>query len=157
MEYSVNFYCNLLQEPENFYPAELPEFVDLLNDQGFKHVFGRDANKDILIALLNEIIPDRVIVDLRHIRNEQIPSDPETKGSVFDLYCETEDGSRIVVELQNKPQHLNSPRIWMIFLPTICRKYSSTASKTCTGTKSSLKHSNNLYATGSLKRHGLQP
>ena len=104
MEYSVNFYCNLLQEPENFYPAELPEFVDLLNDQGFKHVFGRDANKDILIALLNEIIPDRVIVDLRHIRNEQIPSDPETKGSVFDLYCETEDGSRIVVELQNKPQ-----------------------------------------------------
>ena len=104
MEYSVNFYCNLLQEPENFYPAELPEFVDLLNDQGFKHVFGRDANKDILIALLNEIIPDRVIVDLRHIRNEQIPSDPETKRSVFDLYCETEDGSRIVVELQNKPQ-----------------------------------------------------
>ena len=76
MEYSVNFYCNLLQEPENFYPAELPEFVDLLNDQGFKHVFGRDANKDILIALLNEIIPDRVIVDLSHIRNEQIPSDP---------------------------------------------------------------------------------
>ena len=54
MEYSVNFYCNLLQEPENFYPAELPEFVDLLNDQGFKHVFGRDANKDILIALLNK-------------------------------------------------------------------------------------------------------
>ena len=104
MEYSGNFYCSLLQEPENFYPAELPEFVDLLNDQGFKHVFGRDANKDILIALLNEIIPDRVIVDLRHIRNEQIPSDPETKGSVFDLYCETEDGGRIVVELQNKPQ-----------------------------------------------------
>ena len=104
MEYSGNFYCTLLQEPEHFYQGELPEFVDLLNDQGFKHVFGRDANKDILIALLNEIIPDRVIVDLRHIRNEQIPSDPETKGSVFDLYCETEDGSRIVVELQNKPQ-----------------------------------------------------
>ncbi|MBO5407026.1 MAG: PD-(D/E)XK nuclease family transposase [Bacteroidales bacterium] len=89
MEYSGNFYCTLLQEPEHFYQGELPEFVDLLNDQGFKHVFGRDANKDILIALLNEIIPDRVIVDLRHIRNEQIPSDPERKGSVFDLYCET--------------------------------------------------------------------
>ncbi|MBQ7017820.1 MAG: PD-(D/E)XK nuclease family transposase, partial [Bacteroidales bacterium] len=66
MEYSGNFYCTLLQEPEHFYQGELPEFVDLLNDQGFKHVFGRDANKDILIALLNEIIPDRVIVDLRH-------------------------------------------------------------------------------------------
>ncbi len=81
-----------------------PEFVDLLDDLGFKHVFCRDANKDILIAFLNEVIPDRVIVDLSHIRNEQVPSDPGTKASIFDLYCETQDGSRIVVELQNKPQ-----------------------------------------------------
>lgn len=43
---------------------EIGKYVDLLNDLGFKHVFVREANKDILIAFLNEIIEDRVIVDL---------------------------------------------------------------------------------------------
>ena len=80
------------------------KYVNLLDDLGFKHVFGRDENKEILIAFLNEIIPDKQIINLEHIRNEQIPSDPETKASVFDLYCETQDGSRIVVELQREDQ-----------------------------------------------------
>ena len=76
----------------------------MLNDSGFKHVFGKDANKEIIIAFLNGIITDRKIVDLEHINNEQIPFDQESKKSVFDLYCKTQDGSRIVVELQNKAQ-----------------------------------------------------
>ena len=106
MYYTENSYGSgfLLYEPVKNYQLNEPEFVDLLDDLGFKHVFCRDANKDILIAFLNEVIPDRVIVDLIHIRNEQTPLDPGTKASVFDLYCETSDGSRIVVELQNKPQ-----------------------------------------------------
>lgn len=83
---------------------EIGKYVDLLNDSGFKHVFGRDANKEIIIAFLNGIITDRKIVDLEHINNEQVPYDVESKKSVFDLYCKTQDGSRIVVELQNKAQ-----------------------------------------------------
>ena len=79
-------------------------YVDLLNDQGFKHVFARDVNKDILIAFLNEVITDRHIIDLEHIRNEQVPSDPAIKASVFDIYCKTADGSMIVVELQRDTQ-----------------------------------------------------
>ena len=86
------------------YEEQEIKFVNLLDDLGFKHVFGRDENKEILIAFLNEIIPDKQIIDLEHIRNEQIPSDPTTKASVFDLYCETQDGSRIVVELQREEQ-----------------------------------------------------
>lgn len=99
-----------MQYSNDYQPASLlmeePQlkYVDLLNDLGFKHVFCRDANKDILMAFLNEIIPDRQIIDLEHIRNEQVPSDPETKASIFDLYCETSDGSKIVVELQRESQ-----------------------------------------------------
>ena len=106
MEYLENYYeFSLYEDPAHYIQEDqIGEYVNLLNDFGFKHVFGRDVNKDILIAFLNGIIPDRVIVDLEHIRNEQIPSDPYTKGSIFDLYCETDDGSRIVVELQKKPQ-----------------------------------------------------
>ena len=83
---------------------EIGKYVDLLNDRGFKHVFGKESNKDILIAFLNEVIKDRKIVDLEHIRNEQIPQDIDSKKSIFDLYCTTDKGDRIVVELQKESQ-----------------------------------------------------
>ena len=38
-------------------------------------------------------------------QNEQIPDNIESKASRFDLYCTTDDGSRIIVELQRKEQH----------------------------------------------------
>ena len=105
MEYRQTYReMELLWEPGMNYVEQEIKFVNLLDDLGFKHVFGRDENKEILIAFLNEIIPDKQIIDLEHIRNEQIPSDPATKASVFDLYCETQDGSRIVVELQREEQ-----------------------------------------------------
>lgn len=105
MEYQQT-YSNkhLLWEQEINYDEQEIKYVNLLDDLGFKHVFGRDENKEILIAFLNEIIPDKQIIDLEHIRNEQVPFDPETKASIFDLYCETQDGSRIVVELQREEQ-----------------------------------------------------
>ena len=78
--------------------------IVFIDSHGFKHVFGREANKDVLIAFLNEIIPNRVIVDLDHLRNEQIPENRKWKKSVYDLYCRTNDGSRIVVELQSQEQ-----------------------------------------------------
>ena len=90
MEYRQTYReMELLWEPGMNYVEHEIKFVNLLDDLGFKHVFGRDENKEILIAFLNEIIPDKQIIDLEHIRNEQIPSDPATKASVFDLYCET--------------------------------------------------------------------
>ena len=79
-------------------------YVDLLTDAGFKHVFGRPANKKILIDFLNAIISDRHIVDLTYINNEQIPTIKDSKHSRLDLYCTTDDGSRIIVELQRNPQ-----------------------------------------------------
>ena len=104
---------------------EIGKYVDLLNDSGFKHVFGKDANKEIIIAFLNGIITDRKIVDLEHINNEQVPFDQESKKSVFDLYCKTQDGSRIVVELQNKAQKDNLRKFRIIIsCKDKCNNYS---------------------------------
>ena len=101
-EESVNILC----EPAIARPKKesIGKYVNLLNDTGFKHVFGREANKDIIIAFLNEIIPDRHILDIEHLRNEQIPLRINSKKSVYDFYCKTDDGSKIIVELQNDPQ-----------------------------------------------------
>ena len=97
---------DILCEPAIARPKKesIGKYVNLLNDTGFKHVFGREANKDIIIAFLNEIIPDRHILDIEHLRNEQIPLRINSKKSVYDLYCKTDDGSKIIVELQNDPQ-----------------------------------------------------
>ena len=75
-----------------------------MSDYGFKQVFGQVANKEILIAFLNEIISDRKIVDIEHLRNEQQSQGTDGKKSIYDIYCKTDDGSRIIVEMQNAYQ-----------------------------------------------------
>lgn len=97
---------NLLSEPAIVEPKleSVNKYVDLLSDIGFKHVFGREANKEILIVFLNEFLPDRKISDIEHIRNEQIPLNYKNKKSIYDLYCKSDDGSRIIVEVQHQAQ-----------------------------------------------------
>ena len=79
-------------------------YVDLLTDIGFKHVFGNPANKKLLIDFLNAVIEDRHIIDLTYGNNERIPLMKDSKHSRLDLYCITNDGTRIIVELQRYPQ-----------------------------------------------------
>ena len=79
-------------------------FAKLTNDVAFKWVFGRESNKDLLIALLNELIPDRKITDLSFCRENHLPFSGEFKKSVFDVSCRTDDGSLIDVEVQVENQ-----------------------------------------------------
>ena len=85
------------------YPP-IGRYIDLMFDRGFKRVFGKPANKDILIAFLNEVIPDRHIIDLEYLNNEKEGLSPFSKKSIFDVQCTTDDGSRIIVEVQNAKQ-----------------------------------------------------
>ena len=55
----------------------------------------------VLIAFLNEIICDKKIVDIEHLRNEQQSQGADGKKSIYDIYCKTDEGSRIIVEMQN--------------------------------------------------------
>ena len=96
-------YLNCVEEPKILYPKKksVSKYVSLLSDCGFKYVFGKIANKEIIIAFLNQVIPDRVIVDIEQLRNEQLPYLMSGKKSRFDLYCKTDDGSRVIIEMQN--------------------------------------------------------
>ena len=88
-----------IEQLEKEYP-----FVDLMLDAGFKHVFCRPANKEILLEFLNSIIPDRTIVDINYSQNEQVPENIESRASRFDLHCTTDDGTHIIVEMQRNEQ-----------------------------------------------------
>ena len=80
------------------------KYADLLDDDVFKLVFGQESSKDIMIEFLNQVIPDRRIVDLEFADKEMHPVDRSRKSSVYDMFCRTDDGSRIVVEIQRRKQ-----------------------------------------------------
>ena len=79
-------------------------YADLLNDEVFKLVFGQESSKDVMIEFLNQVIPDRHIVDLDFMDKEMRSLEPGRKNSVYDMFCKTDDGSRIVVEVQRRKQ-----------------------------------------------------
>lgn len=80
------------------------KYADLLDDNVFKLVFGQESSKDVMIEFLNQVIPDRSIVDLEFMDKEMHPVELDGKGSVYDMFCRTDDGSRIIVEVQRRKQ-----------------------------------------------------
>lgn len=80
------------------------KYADLLDDEVFKLVFGRESTKDVMIEFLNQVITDRTIVDLEFIDKEMHPIERDAKGTVYDMFCKTDDGSRIIVEVQRRKQ-----------------------------------------------------
>ena len=51
------------------------KYADLLDDDVFKLVFGRESTKDVMIEFLNQVIPDRKIVDMEFIDKEMLTDD----------------------------------------------------------------------------------
>ena len=80
-----------------------PRFINPFIDFGFKKLFGTEANKDILISFLNAVIEDTAdpILDLFPKNVEQIGEFNGDKTCYFDVYCQTANGRRFIVEMQN--------------------------------------------------------
>ena len=80
------------------------KYADLLDDDVFKLVFGQESSKDVMIEFLNQVISDRIIIDLEFMDKEMHSHERGNKSSVYDMFCKTDDGSRIVVEVQRRKQ-----------------------------------------------------
>ena len=76
-------------------------YVDILTEAGFKAVFGVEKNKDVLIDLLNMVLPEhRRVTDLAYSTTE-IPGFTMSNKSVrLDLRCTGVDGTHFIVEMQ---------------------------------------------------------
>src|SRR6185436_2147169 len=80
-----------------------PVFADPKTDFVFKRIFGAEARKPLLIALLNHLLElegDHCIVDVQHLSGEQHVDVPELKLSIVDVKCTDASGRRFVVEMQ---------------------------------------------------------
>mgnify|MGYP000030786889 FL=1 len=83
----------------------MARFINPFTDWGFKHIFGREISKDLLIAFLNDLFKDEFeITQLEFKNNEQIGITADSRSIIFDIYCTTNKGEHIIVEMQNRAQ-----------------------------------------------------
>src|SRR3954468_6138191 len=83
-----------------------PVFADPKTDVVFKRIFGAEARKPLLIALLNDLLElqgTHRIRSLAHFALAQRVTAPKSKPSIVDVKCTTRSGRRFVVEMQVLP------------------------------------------------------
>ncbi len=77
------------------------KYINPYTDFGFKKLFGEEANKDLLIDFLNQLLPPRhQIADLNFRNLENLSDLAEERKAVFDIYCSAISGERFIVEMQ---------------------------------------------------------
>lgn len=86
-------------------------FINPLTDFGFKRIFGTPFNKDLLIGFLNALFKgEKVITDVKYNNTERFGFSQKERKAVFDVYCTTDTGAKIIVEMQNVYQEFYKDR-----------------------------------------------
>jgi predicted transposase/invertase (TIGR01784 family) len=77
------------------------KYINPYTDFGFKKLFGEEANKDLLIDFLNQLLPStHKIVELSFKNTEQFGATKNERRAIFDIYCRNEKGESFIVEMQ---------------------------------------------------------
>jgi predicted transposase/invertase (TIGR01784 family) len=72
-------------------------------DTGFKLIFGTPKNKVLLLDFLNCLFKgERTIVDIEYRDKEQVNEIIDGRGIIYDIFCKTDTGEYIIVEMQNQ-------------------------------------------------------
>ncbi len=85
---------------------ERERYVSPFTDFGFKRLFGEEANKDLLLDFLNEILREEEgrITEIQYVKSEQLGRSANDRKAVFDIHCKNERGERFIVEMQKTKQ-----------------------------------------------------
>ena len=82
----------------------MSRYIDPTTDFGFKKLFGKEANKDIVLSFIADVLELQTpLADLRFLDKEQLPEIVEYRGGVYDLFCSDQKGSHFIVEMQKSP------------------------------------------------------
>jgi predicted transposase/invertase (TIGR01784 family) len=77
------------------------KYINPYTDFGFKKLFGEEANKDLLVDFLNQLLPaPHKIVELTFKNPEQLGDITTERKSIFDIHCQNDKGDRFIVEMQ---------------------------------------------------------
>ena len=83
--------------------VSVPPFIDLTHDFGFKIVMANPDNPELMMRLLNELIPEREIVSITFLNPEVQPPTEEYHRNNYDIQCTDKAGNRFIVEMQKEP------------------------------------------------------
>jgi len=86
--------------------SNTPKYINPFTDFGFKKIFGEEANKDLLIDFLNELLAtqNQHIKDLVYKKSDHLGHSDLDRNVIFDLFCENDQGEKFTVELQKAKQ-----------------------------------------------------
>ena len=80
-------------------------YVNFYTDFAFKKLFGTEANKELLISFLNALFAGKEdIKDITYLSTENLPDSPRERRAVFDVYCESTNGDKFLIEMQKANQ-----------------------------------------------------
>ena len=82
----------------------LGKYANILLDDWFKRTFGDESRKELLMLLLQELLPEREIMDISYGKQEYVNPYPGKRDVRVDVECTDADGSRFVVEMQRERQ-----------------------------------------------------
>lgn len=83
----------------------MPRFINPFTDFGFKKIFGQEVNKDLLMDFLNNLlVGERHILDIEFMDKEHGGASANDRTLIYDIYCRTDTGEYIIVEMQNRKQ-----------------------------------------------------
>ena len=76
-------------------------YVDLLSNSGFEAVFGDEDNKDVIIGVLNMLLPARhQVTDITYLRTELQGPIVTNREYHYDFVCRDTEGLTFIVEMQ---------------------------------------------------------
>ena len=96
-----------LEEPRIKYISHKAKgvYANILLDDWFKRTFEElPSSKRLLTLLLQELIPERQIVDIKYAPQEHTNPNPDKRGIRVDVEATDADGTRFLVEMQREPQ-----------------------------------------------------
>jgi predicted transposase/invertase (TIGR01784 family) len=79
----------------------MAKYINPYTDFGFKKLFGEEANKDLLIDFLNQLLPEHHQIAELNFRNvENLADLSAERRAIFDIHCKALSGERFIVEMQ---------------------------------------------------------
>ncbi len=97
----------------------MARYINPYTDFGFKKLFGEEANKDLLIDFLNQLLPPHHQIAELNFRNPKNMADVSVeRKAIFDIHCKAISGERFIVEMQKaKVKYFKDRSLFYVTFP----------------------------------------
>lgn len=81
------------------------KFINPFTDVGFKKIFGQELSKPLLLDFLNNLLEgEHTITSISILDKEQVALFENDRSLIYDVFCQTDTGEKIIVEMQGRSQ-----------------------------------------------------